>query len=235
MRAQSAPVHLECNVIIPLGVEVDALRPMVELLKLMPQDLDVLRHSFECSSDRYDAFVVLFGCFFLSHLTIAPSQLYLMAVVLTKFGIVDQSLFQLKALIDSPLTSAHALVSLMSTSAPAVAAVPETALSLAPIDENPKLQLKLVKQSEEKTVYHKILKPYPTLEILGADRPEVSDSFGWLLYCLVFVSPPLTCSKRTKELKVQAELYKYTEHPSDADEQLPYLEGERVVPFKPGR
>jgi hypothetical protein len=135
--------------------------------------------------------------------------LYLVAVVLTKFGVVDQSLFQLKALIDSPMSSAHTLMSLMSSNAPAVAAVPETALALTVPVDSPKLQLKLLKQCDDKTVYHKILKPYPTLELIGGDNVH--------------------------ELKVQAELYKHTEHPSDADEQLPYLEGERVVGFESGR
>lgn len=107
---------------------------------------------------------------------LSTRQLYLVAQLLTTFGVADQSLFQLKALIDSPMTSAHALVSLMSTNTPVVAAVPVENVAITP-HVNPELKLILLKQCDDKTVYHKILKPYPTLELVGADNPEV--------YCMI--------------------------------------------------
>lgn len=79
---KTAPSYRETNALLDVGgVDLVGVRGLVELLKLMPQDTLLLSRSLIGASDR---------------------QLYLIALVLTQFGVMDQGLFELKQAIDLP-------------------------------------------------------------------------------------------------------------------------------------
>ena len=63
------------------GVSTVGVGGLAELLKLMPQDTVQLGRSLAAASER---------------------QLYVVALVLTQFGIMDQGLFELKQAVDYP-------------------------------------------------------------------------------------------------------------------------------------
>lgn len=176
-----SPSHLECNALLPLGnVENSGVQALVELLKLMRADILFLKNALSGSTER---------------------QLYVVALVLTKFGIMDQGLLQLKTLMDGPPVTTPSAVA----SAPTTAPVSDTVLAVENVGL---LRLRIAKQPGLKTVYHKILKPFPTVEVmLGESSKEKLDNF-----------------------LVQAEVCKK----GDA-QTLPYLDGDRTVAIKDGR
>lgn len=234
---KGSPTHLECSALLAMGVVGnEGARALVELLKLMPHDLNALRASFVASSDR---------------------QLTNMVTVLSHFGVSDQSLYQLKALVDAPLAPAASLVALLE--GPAAPVVDVAALSgggagalvgapqnatvmvvgarvedaLQPVPNTMEtVQMRLLKDCSDKTVYHKILKPTPTIELIGvydtdayrvnADLFRASDDPNEVLH-LPFALLRCCCA-RTFAYRILPKM--------QVREAVPYLEGERFATFQ---
>lgn len=219
---KASPAHLECNAVLQMGhVDSSGVQALVELLKLMPQDVAQLKTVLVEAS---------------------PRQLSVVALVATRFGTHDQGLYQLKQLMDSPnaplASAAVSLVDLIRSPAdmshassgtsasssrptPTLAAAASGSVSRPMIASTPMVDpavtmaivppgtvgLRFTRQPEMSTVYHKILKPFPTLELIGDETIH--------------------------EWHVVAELFKAADGiNADWNESLPYLEGERVVPIK---
>ncbi len=195
---KGSPSYLECNALLQLGnVDNVGAQPLVELLKLMPQDLDSMRKSLVAASDR---------------------QLHVVALVLTRFGVMDHGLFSLKALMDAPnapLSSAAVALDMLSLPAPLTARagggggaeevpMPEPVMTVGPTVVGARLVLTTPPATN--TVYHKLLKPFPTVTVEG-----MSD----LRRCFVSV-----------------DLFKAEAPGRPLREPVPYLEGERVIEVK---
>lgn len=189
---KSSPSYLECNALLQFGnVDHAGVQPLVEMLKLMPQDLEALRKSLLATTER---------------------QLHVVALVLSRFGVMDHGLFALKALTDAPgapLSSAAVALDMLGV-APAAAALrpPEPTVEATmtmgvPIEG---ARLVLTTPPAANSVYHKLLKPFPTVTVEG-----VAD----LRKCFV-----------------TAELFKAEPGGLPSKEQLPFLEGDRTVEVK---
>ena len=206
---KTTPSHMECTAVLELDfVETIGAQPLVELLKLMPQDTEALSECLKRSSDR---------------------QLQVAVQVLSKLGVVDQKLYSLKKLVDSPhvplASAASALAGMFQATSgvlappilpkkraapalsPVVPATPEVPPPAAFSSSNCDLSLIFRKECNRATVYHKILKPFPTLEVTG--KGDYSN------------------------LIIKAELFKYEgENPEVPGKVLPYLEGEQRAELK---
>jgi hypothetical protein len=140
---KKASTHLECHALLELGcVDNDGVRVLVELLKLMPSDIATLRTSLVASSDR---------------------QLQVVTLLLSRLGVADHALFQLKKLIDADIVAAKQLAPVLSASA----SVPMLNALCTETTGDEVIEMHFSKQCEDKTVYHKILKPFPTIELTG--------------------------------------------------------------------
>jgi hypothetical protein len=197
MVVKSSPSYLECSALLQFGrVDHVGVQPLVELLKLMPQDLEALRRSLLATTDR---------------------QLYVVALVLSRLGVMDHGLFSLKALMDAPsapLSSAAVALDMLGVAPPpraaaAAAARDEPLTAEATLTVGAPIagaRLVLTTPPVANSVYHKLLKPFPTVTVEG-----VAD----LRKCFV-----------------SAELFKAEGGGRPPREQLPYLEGDRVIEVK---
>ncbi len=193
---KSSPSYLECNALLQFGnVDHVGVQPLVEMLKLMPQDLEALRRSLLATSDR---------------------QLHVVALVLSRFGVMDHGLFSLKSLMDAPgapLSSAAVALDMLgvapaprSAPAPAARGEPPAEATVSVGTPIEGARLVLTTPPATNTVYHKLLKPFPTVTVEG-----VAD----LRKCFI-----------------SAELFKAEPGGWPPKEQLPYLEGDRVIEIK---
>jgi hypothetical protein len=149
---------------------------VVEVLKLMPDDAHAMAKLIAESSDE---------------------QLKVVALVLTEFGVGDELVFRLHDMAYEGYVAHSARAQEQAAPAAATVCQPSAASS--------GLGLRFTKECNQTTVYHQIVKPFPTLEVLGDG--DLSN------------------------LHIHAELFRSDEG-NAMGETLPYLEGAQLVPVK---